>query len=150
MKIAIGTDHNGTEMKKEIKTFLKNRGIEVIDVSQHNSALDDYPEYAFKVGEIVAKKEADFGILMCGTGIGMSIAANKVKGIRCAHVSSTSEAILARQHNNANIIALGANNNKINDVIKMIDLFINTEFKKEERHVRRYNQILEYEMKHNG
>ncbi len=146
MKIAIGTDHNGTEMKKEIKTFLKNRGIEVIDVSEHNSALDDYPEYAFEVGKKVVQGEADLGILLCGTGIGMSIAANKVKGVRCAHVTSTSEAILARQHNNANIIAMGANNQKINDVIKMVDLFINTTFKKEERHVRRNNQILEYEM----
>lgn len=146
MKIAIGTDHNGTEMKKEIKTFLKNRNIEIIDVSEHNSALDDYPEYAFAVGQKVVNKEADLGILLCGTGIGMSIAANKVKGVRCAHVTSTSEAILARQHNNANIIALGANNQKINDVIKMVDLFINTDFKKEERHVRRNNQILEYEM----
>ena len=146
MKIAIGTDHNGTEMKKEIKTFLRNRGIEVIDVSEHNSALDDYPEYAFEVGKKVVSGEADLGILICGTGIGMSIAANKVKGVRCAHVTSTSEAILARQHNNANIMAIGANNNKINDVIKMVDLFINTEFKREERHVRRNNQILEYEM----
>ena len=146
MKIAIGTDHNGTEMKKEIKTFLRNRGIEVIDVSEHNSALDDYPEYAFEVGKKVVSNEADLGILICGTGIGMSIAANKVKGVRCAHVTSTSEAILARQHNNANIMAIGANNNKINDVIKMVDLFINTEFKKEERHVRRNSQILEYEM----
>ena len=146
MKIAIGTDHNGTEMKKEIKTFLKNRGIEIIDVSEHNSALDDYPEYAFEVGKIVARGDADLGILLCGTGIGMSIAANKVKGIRCAHVTSTSEAILARQHNNANIIAMGANNNKVNDVIKMVDLFIGTSFKKEERHVRRNNQILESEM----
>lgn len=146
MKIAIGTDHNGTEMKKEIKTFLRNRGIEVIDVSEHNSALDDYPEYAFEVGKKVVSGEADLGILICGTGIGMSIAANKVKGVRCAHVTSTSEAILARQHNNANIMAIGANNNKINDVIKMVDLFINTEFKREERHVRRNKQILEYEM----
>ena len=146
MKIAIGTDHNGTEMKKEIKTFLRNRGIEVIDVSEHNSALDDYPEYAFEVGKKVVSGEANLGILICGTGIGMSIAANKVKGVRCAHVTSTSEAILARQHNNANIMAIGANNNKINDVIKMVDLFINTEFKKEERHVRRNKQILEYEM----
>ena len=145
MKIAIGTDHNGTEIKKEIKTYLKNKGYEVIDVSEHNSAFDDYPEYAFKVGEIVANKEATFGILICGTGIGMSIAANKVKGIRCAHVTNTSEAILSRQHNNANIIAVGANGNKVNDLIKMIDLFINTGFKSEERHVRRNSQILEYE-----
>lgn len=147
MKIAIGTDHNGTEIKKEIKTYLKNKDYEIIDVSEHNSAFDDYPEYAFKVGELVANKEATFGILICGTGIGMSIAANKVKGIRCAHVTNTSEAILSRQHNNANIIALGANGNKVNDLIKIINLFINTGFKNEERHVRRNSQILEYENK---
>lgn len=146
MKIAIGTDHNGTEIKKEIKTFLKNKGYEIIDVSQHNSAFDDYPEYAFKVGELISRKEADLGILLCGTGIGMSIAANKVKGVRCAHITSTSEAILAKQHNNANIIAMGSNN-KVNDIIKMVDLFINTEFKREERHVRRNNEIMEYELK---
>ena len=147
MKIVIGTDHNGTEIKKEIKTFLKNRNYEVIDVSEHNSSFDDYPEYAFKVGEMVANNEADYGILICGTGIGMSIAANKVKGIRCAHVTNTSEAILARQHNNANVIALGANGNKVNDIIKIIDLFINTDFKNEERHIRRNNQIKDYENK---
>ena len=147
MKIAIATDHNGVDVKKEIKAYLKNQGIEVIDFSQHNSAVDDYPMYAFEVGEYIAGGNADFGILLCGTGIGMSIAANKVKGIRCAHVSNTSEALLARNHNNANIIALGINNNKVNDILKMIDLFINTDFKKEERHIRRNNQISEYENK---
>ncbi len=148
MKIAIGTDHNGTEMKKEIKVFLKNKGIEVLDISQHNSTMDDYPEYAFKVGEMVVNGEADLGILLCGTGIGMSIAANKVKGVRCAHVTNTSEAILARSHNNANVIALGSKN-KVNETLKMVDLFISTDFKNEERHVRRNNQIMEYE-KNNG
>ena len=144
MKVAIGTDHNGVEVKKEIKRFLSNKGYEVIDFSEHTSALDDYPLYAFSVGEAVVKGDADYGILLCGTGIGMSIAANKVKGIRCAHVSSSSEAILARSHNNANVIALSAKN-KVNDLLKIIDLFLNTEFKNEERHVRRNKQILEYD-----
>ncbi len=144
MKIAIATDHNGVEVKKEIKTFLKNKGHEVIDFSQHNSAIDDYPDYAFEVGKYIADGNADYGILLCGTGIGMSIAANKVIGVRCAHVSNTSEAILARNHNNANIIALGINN-KVNDILKMVDLFINTDFKREERHIRRNNKIAEYE-----
>lgn len=148
MKIAIATDHNGVEIKKEIKSFLSNRNIEVIDLSEHNSAVDDYPEYAFLVANTVVSGDADLGILICGTGIGMSIAANKVKGVRCAHVTNTSEAVLARQHNNANIIALGSNN-KINDVIKMIDLFINTEFKNEERHIRRNKQISDYELRNN-
>lgn len=147
MKVAIATDHNGVNIKKEIIKFLQNQNIEVIDLSMHNSALDDYPEYAFEVGKTVSNKEADFGILLCGTGIGMSIAANKVKGIRCAHVTNSSEAMLARNHNNANIIALGVNNNKVNDLIKWIDLFLTTNFKNEERHIRRNNQIKEYELK---
>jgi len=144
VKVAIGTDHNGVEVKKEIKKYLTNKGYEVIDLSEHNSALDDYPKYAFEVGNNVAIGEADYGILLCGTGIGMSIAANKVKGVRCAHVTSSSEAILCRQHNNANVIALSAKN-KVNDLLKIVDLFLNTDFKNEERHVRRLNQIAEYE-----
>lgn len=145
MKIAIATDHNGSNIKKEIIRFLNNRGFETLDLSEHNSAFDDYPAYAFAVGKAVTKNEADFGVLLCGTGIGMSIAANKVKGIRCAHVTNNSEAMLARQHNNANIIAIGTNSNKVNDILKMIDLFVNTDFKNEDRHVRRNKQISEYE-----
>ena len=131
----------------EIIKYLNNQNIETIDLSEHNSAVDDYPLYAFEVGKAVSSKEADYGILLCGTGIGMSIAANKVKGIRCAHVTSNTEAMLARAHNNANIIALGANNHKVNDLIKWIDLFLTTDFKNEERHVRRNKQIMEYEQK---
>lgn len=145
MKIAIATDHNGVNIKKEIIKFLKNKGYEVNDLSQHNSAIDDYPDYAFSVGKEVSSKNADMGILLCGTGIGMSIAANKVKGVRCAHISSTQEAILAKEHNNANVIAMGTNSNKINDMLKMIDLFINTDFKGEDRHARRVNKIIKYE-----
>ena len=149
MRVVIGTDHNGTNIKKEIIRFLNNRNIEVVDVSEHNSAIDDYPLYAFAAAKKVVDKECEYGILLCGTGIGMSIAANKVKGIRCAHVTSKNDAILARQHNNANMIALGVNSNKVNDLIKMIDLFLTTDFKNEERHVRRNNQIHDYEMENN-
>lgn len=147
MKVAIATDHNGVNIKKEIIKYLNNHGIETLDLSTHNSAVDDYPLYAFDVGKVVSSNEADYGILLCGTGIGMSIAANKVKGIRCAHVTSNTEAMLARAHNNANIIALGANNHKVNDLIKWIDLFLTTDFKNEERHVRRNKEIMEYEQK---
>lgn len=147
MKVAIATDHNGVNIKKEIIKYLNNQNIETIDLSEQNSAVDDYPLYAFEVGKAVSSKKADYGILLCGTGIGMSIAANKVKGIRCAHVTSNTEAMLARAHNNANIIALGANNHKVNDLIKWIDLFLTTDFKNEERHIRRNKQIMEYEQK---
>lgn len=146
MTIAIATDHNGVNVKKEIIKFLKNRGYEILDLSEHNSSIDDYPDYAFVVGETVASKKADIGILLCGTGIGMSIAANKVKGIRCAHVTSTNEAILAKEHNNANIIALGINSNTVNEILKMIDLFLTSNFKFDDRHVRRVNKITKYEL----
>lgn len=146
MTIAIATDHNGVNVKKEIIKFLKNRGYEILDLSEHNSSIDDYPDYAFVVGETIASKKADIGILLCGTGIGMSIAANKVKGIRCAHVTSTNEAILAKEHNNANIIALGINSNTVNEILKMIDLFLTSNFKFDDRHVRRVNKITKYEL----
>ena len=106
MKVAIGIDHNGMQIKNQIIEFLKNQNIEVIDLINENDPLDDYPDYAFAVGETIARKEADLGILLCGTGIGMCIAANKIKGVRCAHVSNEYEAKLSREHIYANIIAL--------------------------------------------
>src|SRR5574344_76106 len=136
MKIAIATDHNGVDLKNEIIRFLNNRNFEVLNLSESNGPVDDYPDYAFKVGKAVANEEAELGILICGTGIGMSIAANKVKGIRCAHISNINEASLAREHNNANVMAIGKKNS-LNDIIKMVDVFTTTNFKKEDRHQRR-------------
>ena len=144
MKIAIGIDHNGTAIKTQLINFLKNKQIEVLDLIKENNPLDDYPEFAFLVGEAVANKEANLGILICGTGIGMSIAANKVKGIRCAHVENENEAALSKEHNNANIISLSAKNT-IEDTLKIIEIFINTKFKNEERHIRRIEKISKYE-----
>lgn len=144
MKIAIGTDHNGVEVKREILSFLKSSGYEVVDVSPTNSAVDDYPNIAFDLCKVLNDNEVDLGILVCGTGIGMSIAANKVKGIRCAHVTNVNEASLARKHNNANVMAIGKNN-RVNDILKMVDIFITTQFSKEERHRRRVDIINKYE-----
>lgn len=144
MKIAIGTDHNGVEVKREILSFLKSSGYEVVDVSPTNSAVDDYPNIAFDLCKVLNDNDADLGILVCGTGIGMSIAANKVKGIRCAHVTNVNEASLARKHNNANVMAIGKNN-RVNDILKMVDIFITTQFSKEERHRRRVDIINKYE-----
>lgn len=144
MKIAIATDHNGVEEKKYIINYLKNKNINVLDLSQDNTETDDYPDYAFKVAETVAKKEVDFGILLCGTGIGMSIAANKVKKIRCAHTSSVEEAYHTRVDNDANIIALSYKND-INLILDMIDKFLETPFSNAERHQRRINKITKYE-----
>lgn len=119
MKVAIGTDHNGPALKEEIINKLSDIA-EFIDCSPVNDPLDDYPDFAYKVSDMVVSKKADLGILICGTGIGMSIAANKVKGIRCAHVTNAQEAKLSKMHNNANVMALGAKNP---DAIEMVKIF---------------------------
>lgn len=140
MKVSIATDHNGVEQKSELIYFLADKGIEVLDLSKDNNPVDDYPDFAERVAKSVASNESDLGILMCGTGIGMSIAANKIKGIRCAKVSSEEEAFLARQHNNANVIALSYKVN-MQDLKIMIDKFVTTPFSEEERHARRVEKI---------
>lgn len=146
MKISIATDHNGVEEKKQIIDYLKNKNIDVLDLSTDNTPIDDYPDFAFRVANSVINNECNFGILLCGTGIGMSIAANKVKGIRCAHVSNVEEAYHTRVDNDANIIALSYKND-INSILAMIDKFIKTPFSNEERHIRRINKIAAYEEK---
>ncbi len=143
MNIAIATDHTGKNVKNEIINFL-NDEYNVIDLSKDNYDTDDYPDYAFKVGEYVKNNKDTLGILLCGTGIGMSIAANKVKGIRCALVSNINEAKLSKEHNNANIIAISAKQD-INLIKECIKTFLTTEFSNEERHIRRINKIKEYE-----
>ena len=143
MKIVIATDHNGVKEKEIIINNLKE-SYEIVDMSKINTPTDDYPTFAIDVAEYVSNNENSLGILLCGTGIGMSIAANKVKGIRCAHVSSIDEAKLAKEHNNANIIALSYKSN-INDILECINKFITTEFSNEERHIRRINLITKYE-----
>lgn len=144
MKISIATDHNGVEEKQQIMDYLKNKNIDVLDLSTDNTPIDDYPDFAFRVANSVINNECNFGILLCGTGIGMSIAANKVKGIRCAHVSNVEEAYHTRVDNDANIIALSYKND-IDNIIRMIDKFIETPFSNEERHIRRINKIAAYE-----
>ena len=142
MKIAIATDHNGVNEKKEIMNLIKD--VEFVDYSTNNYDTDDYPDFAFKVAEAVASNEVDLGVLMCGTGIGMSIAANKVKGILCGHCSSVEQAHLTREHNHANIIALSYKQ-PVPELVEMIREFLETEPSKEERHNRRVNKILDYE-----
>lgn len=140
MRVGIATDHNGVNEKKALIEELKLKGYEMIDYSPNNEPTDDYPDYAYKVSTAVKNSEVDLGILMCGTGIGMSIAANKVKGIRCAKVSSLEEASLAREHNNANVIALSFKL-PLNELVAITDKFLSTSFSNDERHVRRVNKI---------
>lgn len=143
MKIAIATDHRGRELKLEIINKLEGK-FEFIDCSYENYDTDDYPDFAFATCKKVVEKEADFGVLICGTGIGMSIAANKVHGIRCALVHNLDEARLAKEHNGANVIAFGSymGTDKICECIK--------EYSKSEilldKHERRREKILKYEM----
>ena len=107
MKIALGSDHGGYLLKNEITEFLKGRSIEVLDVGTNSNASVDYPDFGEKVARLVAAGEADSGIVICGTGIGISIAANKIPGIRAALVTDSYMAKMAKEHNNANVLALG-------------------------------------------
>jgi len=144
MKIGIATDHNGVNEKKMVIEYLTKKGYEIKDYSPHNDPLDDYPKFAHKVCKGIEKKEVDLGILMCGTGIGMAIAANKHKGIRCALASSPDEAKLARTHNNAQILAMSYKDD-IDDIRKMTGVFLSQDFSDEERHIRRLKEIEEFE-----
>ncbi|MDX8335565.1 ribose 5-phosphate isomerase B [Candidatus Cetobacterium colombiensis] len=128
MKIALGADHGGFALKEIVKKHLEEKGIEVLDKGCYSTESVDYPVYAKAVAHSILDKEADFGILICGTGIGISIAANRFKGIRAALCSNTTMAKLTREHNDANILALGAR--MIGDVLalEIIDEFLKTEF----------------------
>lgn len=144
MIVAIASDHRGVECKKEIIKYLNEKKHEVIDCSPINTEIDDYPDFAFKVCGKVVKKEADIGILVCRTGIGMSIAANKVKGIRCAKVDSVEDAILCRNDNAANVMSFNFTKSP-KEIIKIIDAFITADVLTNERHARRVQKIMDYE-----
>ena len=143
MKIALASDHRGYALKKElIKELEKN--YEILDLGTNSEESVDFPKYGFILGESIKNKEADFGIAMCGTGIGISIAANKVKGIMCAKINSVEEAKLAKEHNNANVIALSGKTD-IKEALNMVETFIKAVPNEEEKYKRRINQIKEYE-----
>ncbi len=146
--IAIGCDHAALKLKNTIKDHLTSKGFEVEDFGCFSEQSVDYPDYAIKVAEAVAEKKCDLGILICGTGIGMSIAANKVKGIRCAHCSDTFSAKATRQHNDANVLALGERVVGAGLALDIVDCFVNTPFSNDERHVRRISKITEIENKY--
>lgn len=141
MKIGIASDHRGVILKEKIKNYL-NEKYKIIDYGTNSIESVDYPEYAFKVGEDIRDNKIDLGILICGTGIGMSIACNKVKKVRCAKVTTKEEAFLARSHNNANVIALSENTSNYKEII---DTFLTTESSKEEKHQRRVEMINNYD-----
>lgn len=142
MKIAVGCDHGGFELKEKVKAHLEGKGYEVLDLGCHSTESVNYPLYGKAVGKAVASKEADYGIVICGTGIGISIAANKVKGVRAALCMNTTMARLTREHNDANILAFGAR--MVGDVLalEMVDTFLNTKFEGG-RHTARVEMIEE-------
>ena len=146
MKIAIGADHGGFELKKKIIDFFSDRDIECEfeDYGTYSEESVDYPDYAIKVGEAVAQGLFDYGIVICSTGIGVSIAANKVKGIRAAHCTDTYSAKMARNHNNANVLALGGKISGIAIVLEMVGIFLCEDFEGG-RHERRVDKIKQYE-----
>lgn len=142
MKIGIASDHRGYNKKEKIIKYLKKMGYEVIDYGTNSEKSVDHPIYAFKLCENV-ENSVEKGILFCGTGIGMSIAANKVRGIRCAKVSSVREARLSREHNNANVIALSSSMSLLRTK-KIIDVFLKTNFLNEEKYVKRNKMVDDY------
>lgn len=140
MKIAIGADHGGFELKQALIPFLQGRDIEVLDAGTHSADSVDYPNYAEAVALLVVNNEADAGIVICGTGIGISIAANKVPGIRAALVTSPEMAALAKQHNNANVLALGGRILSQDTAEACVAAWLDASFEGE-RHLRRLDKI---------
>ena len=141
MKIAIGNDHAAPEMKFQLIKRLEAQGHEVVNFGTDDDASCDYPDYAEKVAKAVVSGECDKGILICGTGVGISIAANKINGVRCCVCSEPCTARLSREHNNANIIAFGARVVGQAMAEMIVDTFLNTEFEGGERHSRRVAKI---------
>ena len=141
--IGIGSDHGGFALKEAIKKHLEARGLEYKDYGTYSSASCDYPVYGRAVAKAVAAGECELGILICGTGIGISITANKVPGVRAALCSDCFSAAATREHNNANILALGARVLGEGLALKIVDTFLDTPFSNDERHIRRISMIEE-------
>lgn len=139
--IALGCDHGGFVLKEEVKKHLEARGLEYKDFGTYSEDSCDYPEFAKKAAHAVADGECEKGILICGTGIGISITANKVRGVRAALCHDCFSAEATRLHNDANILAMGARVIGVGHALKIVDTFLDTPFSNEERHIRRISQI---------
>jgi ribose 5-phosphate isomerase B len=147
MKVALGSDHAGLDLKTSLKEELQKQGYELIDCGACTPDMVDYPDYAEKVCALVRSKEAEFGILVCGTGIGISIAANKQKGIRAALCVNEFMARMARQHNDANVLALGGMVIGKPLGLAIAETFLKEPFSGGERHIRRIRKIMAFEEK---
>ena len=145
MKVAIGCDHGGINLKPALLKHLQEKGVEFIDYGCYDNKSVDYVDYDVKVAKSVQSKECDLGILICGTGIGMSIVANKFKGIRCGHAHDTFSARMTRLHNDANVLAFGERVIGVGLMIDIVDAFLDTPFSNDERHIRRIEKISQVE-----
>ena len=145
MKIAIGCDHGALALKEALIPHLEKKGYEVKDFGTYTSASCDYPDFVGPAAQAVASGECDKGIALCTTGIGVSIVCNKVKGIRCALLSDVMSARLTREHNDTNMMALGAGVVGQMLAFEIIDTWLGTEFSHDERHQRRINKMMAYE-----
>jgi len=144
MKIALGCDHGGFELKEYLKIFLKELGYEVVDYGTHSTEIVDYPDIVFPLAKDVAEGKFERGIICCGTGVGVSIAANKVRGIRAANCHDTFSARASREHNNTNILTLGGRVIGKGLAREIVQVWLKAEFI-EGRHLRRINKISDYE-----
>ena len=144
MKIVIANDHRGIEQKNNIVKYLNLKQVDTIDVGTNNNNSVDYPLSAEQAVKKILNKEVEFGILLCGTGIGMSIAANRFRGIRCAHVNNEVDVKLAREHNNANMIAMSSSLD-FDLTKKIIDIFLSSDFSNENRHIKRNEMLDNYD-----
>ena len=140
MKIAIASDHGGFALKEQVKSHLTERNLEVLDLGTHTEESVDYPAYGKACGEAVVSGQADLGIVVCGTGIGISIACNKVKGVRCGLCTSVEMAHLTKQHNDANVLALGGRTTAPELALAIVDEWLDTEFEGG-RHQRRVDML---------
>lgn len=145
MRIGIASDHRGYNLKEQIKEKMKD--CEIIDFGTNSTESIDYTDYAFPLSEAVRDQKVDYGVAICGSGIGMSIACNKVKGVRCARVVSKEEAKVTRIDNNSNVVAFGESI-PLEEAIEIVETFVTTPFSTEERHHRRVNKIIAYEESH--
>ncbi len=140
MRVALGADHAGVHLKDAVRSLLESRGVEVQDLGTNGTSAVDYPDYAASVAQAITSGKADIGILMCGTGIGMAIAANKIDGVRAASVVDLESARLAREHNDANVLALGARVTSPETAMAIVTTFLDTPFAGG-RHQRRVEKI---------
>lgn len=147
MKVAIGCDHGGYNLKPVLKEFLEKQGIEYKDFGTNTAQSVDYNEFGQQVAQAVADGEFDRGIIICGTGIGMSIVANKIKGVRCAHCHDVFSAKMTRLHNDANVLAMGERVIGPGLMLEIVQAFLFTEFSFDERHARRVQKIKDLEQK---